>query len=399
MLVRAAKWLAGRVLRMLPETFVGRILPGQYRFDAGAVPAAVEVPTTPIRVFIAPANYAGQGWQWARALERSFADVGAKNMVARMSGDFRHPADNVVDVGYYAASKTWQRAQREAVVSGFTHVIVEAERWPFGGVLDESVTKQVRWLLQRGLRVAMVCHGSDIRLPSRHVSRYPDSPFLHGLKGIAPTLERTASRNRRVLDELGLPVFVTTPDLILDVPYATWLPSIVDTGLWQSPRVPMTRDVPVVVHAPSKTTTKGSDAIDPVMHRLEDEGLISYRRVSAVPHAQMPDVVRDADIVVEQIRMGDYSVAGIESMCAGRVVVGHVSDHTRQHVRSVTGRDVPVVEARAATLEQVVRDIVANPREFQSVARDGASFVQEVHSGPWTARVLEPFLRGSSAVT
>lgn len=394
-LIRAVKWLAGRALRVLPEALVGRMLPGEYRFDASAIPAPVTVPTAPIRLFIAPANYAGQGWQWARALERQFPDVGARNMVARMSGDFKHPADNVVDVGYYAASKTWQRQQREVVASGFTHTLVEAERWPFGAVLDETVEQQVRWLLERGLSVAMVCHGTDIRLPSRHMERYPDSLFRDALKEIAPRLERTARSNRQLLDGLGLQVFVTTPDLILDVPYATWLPSIVDPKVWRSEHTPLRRPVPVVVHAPSKGATKGSNVIDPIMRRLHDEGLISYRRVSKVPHAEMPGVIRDADIVIEQIRMGDYSVAGIESMCAGRVVVGHVSEHTREHVQSTTGWRLPVVEARAETLEKVVRDIVANPEHYQAVARDGASYVDAVHSGPLTAKILERFLRGS----
>ncbi|MEK8143212.1 hypothetical protein NKH18_16655 [Streptomyces sp. M10(2022)] len=33
-----------------------------------------------------------------------------------------------------------------------------------------------------------------------------------------------AERNRRIAEESGLPVFVTTPDLLVDLPTAIWTP-------------------------------------------------------------------------------------------------------------------------------------------------------------------------------
>ena len=391
--LRATKWIAGKVLRVVPEWLRGRVLPGEFGFDPNNTPVPVSAPAGSVRLFIAPVNYAGQGWQWARAVERHLPDVGAVNMVCRIGNDFRHPADNVVPLGFYAASTRWQRTQRDAVLHGFTHVMIEAEKQPFGAVLDESIESQARDLIDAGVSVMMLCHGSDIRLPSRHMSRYSDSPFFDTMAPLAPKLERIASRNRAVLDRLGLPVFVTTPDLILDVPYARWLPSVVDLDLWRSDTAPLDRSRPIVAHAPSKGATKGSELVDPILYKLDAEGLITYRRVSKVPFSEMPEVYRDADIVIDQVRLGDYDVVALESMAAGRVLVGHVSDHTRQHVREQTGREVPVVEGRPDQLEATIRAIVRERDEYRNTALDGIQFVSEFHDGRRSAQILETVLR------
>lgn len=392
MITRAVKWVAGKLLRLVPERILGTVLPGGFAFNPDELPPPPTVPEAKTRVLIAPVNYAGQGWLWARAVTEHVADAAAVNMVVRTSEDFAHPAHSVVPLGFYAASRRWQKRQRDAVAANFTHVIVEAEKQPFGALLDESVSGQIRWLHKRGVKVMMLCHGSDIRLPSRHIANNPDSPFLDSLAGVAPVLEKIASRNRRLLDRLGLPVLVSTPDLLLDVPYATWLPVVVDRELWRAGEPPLQRDRPVVTHAPSSSSVKGSELIDPVLRKLEDEGLLSYERVQGVPFAEMPAVYRNADIVIDQLRLGDYGVAACEAMAASRVVVGNVTPRARAIVAERTGFELPIVQSTAADLEVVLRGILADRAGYRAVAERGATFVGAIHDGTRSASVLEKFL-------
>jgi glycosyltransferase involved in cell wall biosynthesis len=85
-------------------------------------------------------------------------------------------------------------------------------------------------------------------------------------------------------------------------------------------------------------------------------------------------------------------VATLEAMAAGRVVVAHVSDHARTVIRDATGAEVPVVQARADTLEEVVRGIIADPAASRATAAAGRDFVTAFHDGRRTAAVLDPFL-------
>lgn len=379
------------VVHALPEPLVLALNPGQLRYTKAEIPVPPPAPRTPVRLYVAPANFAGQGFLWARAAER-LPGVGAVSMAFERPADFRFPVDDAVPVAVYGTSPSWQRRQR-TYVDGFTHVVIEAGRPLFGSrsdAFDEALA-----LRARGTRVALLFHGSDIRLPSRHRSATPWSPFDDW--DLAPRLEEGAARNaagvaRVHAREPAVPVLVSTPDLLLDVPDATWLPVVVDPQAWRSDVTALARDVPVVVHAPSNPVVKGSDLIAPALERLEAEGLVEYRRLTGVPAAEMPAVYADADIVLDQFRIGNYGVAACEAMAAGRLVVSHVTTQVRDHVRTMSSKDLPVVEATPETIETVLRDVVARRAHFRAVAAQGPGFVADLHDGATSARVLAPFL-------
>ena len=92
--------------------------------------------------------------------------------------------------------------------------------------------------------------------------------------------------------------------------------------------------------------------------------------------------------MLDQFSLGIYGVATCEALSTGRVVVSHVSDQVRDHVRRATGRELPVVESRAADLDRVIRGIVADRERHRSIAADGPDFVREVHDGRRSAEVL-----------
>lgn len=101
-----------------------------------------------------------------------------------------------------------------------------------------------------GVKVALLAHGSEVRDPALHRKRNPYSLFLDAPEGYEEKLAAIAERNRRIARESGLPVFVTTPDLLLDLPTAIWAPLVVDVDAWACDRPVMERERPVVLHAP-----------------------------------------------------------------------------------------------------------------------------------------------------
>ena len=172
---------------------------------------------------------------------------------------------------------------------------------------------------------------------------------------------------------------------------------MVQPDRWQTKTPPMRSAVPIVVHAPSKAIVKGSDLIDPVLTRLDAEGVIRYRRVHGVPAAGMPAIYREADIVLDQFRIGNYGVAACEVLAAGRVVVSHVSPQVRDAVLTYSGRTLPIIESRAAGLEATLRHLIFHrPEEAMAVAVSGLEFVRGLHDGGRSASVLEGWLSGGS---
>ena len=347
------------------------------------------VPEEAVRLYVGPTNYAGQGYLWCRAVEREIDGVAAVNMAAEADHGFRFPADDAVPIATYLMSHRWQQ-EREAYVRRFTHVVFEAERPLFGRLHGGDAFAEARMLRDAGLRVAMMCHGTDVRLPSRHRQESPWSPFHDDPR--FEVLEDAARRNLAGLAALGAPVFVSTPDLLDDVPSATWCPVVVDASRWRTDAAVLERERLRVVHVPSSSGVKGTALISPVLERLASEGVVDYEHVQGVPAAEMPALYAGADVVLDQFRLGSYGAAACEAMAAGRVVVGHVTGPVRERVRDATGRELPIVEATPDTLRDTLLDIAARRDTYRAEAAAGPDFVASVHDGVHSAATMRAFL-------
>lgn len=394
-LVRA---LVLRLTLLLPDRISARLIAAQFRYDPALIPAPVAAPRTPIRLLIAPANYAAQGYAWARAAER-LDGVGAVNMEVRASTGYGFPADYALPVSAFRFAYHWSRRHRRAVGREFTHVLFEADKPLLGRVSGFDVVREATALRAAGLRVAFVSHGSDLRLPSRHAAVDPWSPFGDPDDPWVQRLEARALATAAVYDRVGAPVFVATPELLLDRPEATWLPNVVDPDRWAAAEPPLSGGRPRVLHAPTLGPIKGTALIEPVAQRLDAEGVIEYVPRTGVPSAEMPALYRSIDVVLEQFRLGIYSTTAVEAMAAGRLVIGYLREQVRDHVRGVSGREVPVVQATPDTLEEVLRDVAARPAHYRELAAEGPAFVRALHDGTYSARVLETFLSSPDGAT
>ncbi|KAA9152727.1 glycosyltransferase family 4 protein [Microbacterium lushaniae] len=375
----------------MPDPIAERVLP--FKRAAFREAGVTSVADAPCRLFLGPVNSAGQAHAWARVAE-SLPGVAAANFMYRNAGDvFRYPADHAVATSYFVTNRRWQRAQRRAVSSRFTHVLIESGREILGS--GRSATEDAAFLAARGVTVGLLWHGSDIRTPSVHAATEPDSPFRRGDYVDQERLEQIARANHTLIRDSGLPCFVSTPDLLGFVPDAVWLPVVVEPARWASSAVrpPLTGTRrPVVVHAPSRAGLKGTALIQDAVRRLDAEGVIEYRELAGLPAARMPEAYGQADIVLDQFSLGMYGVAACEALAGGRLVISHVSDEVRGFVRRTTGLEPPIMQSRAADLEETLRHVVSEPDAALALAATGPGFVAAVHSGRLSAAALATFL-------
>ena len=340
-------------------------------------------------LLIGPLNVAGQGYRWSEAVRSQLAleadsFAGTGRATRRMDGPSHYRAFH-----HRVRPRALRRARIASLIHGRTHLLSES-MWPlFRDPRTETVVDELDFYGSRGVAVGVIFHGSEVRSPSRHLERVPGSFYHLWSEERRKEMESRSVRLTRSLSGAGLSAFVSTPDLLLDVPSAEWLPLVVDVNLWRGGRVAMTGARPVVVHCPSRylPPIKGTALIDPILQKLDRENLIEYRKVGSVAHNDMPVLVRQADIVVEQILAGSYGVTAVEGMAASRLVVGYVGEDVRQLFL-----DVPIVDASAATFEATMRQIVEDRERYAERARLGREYVDRVHSGRFSARVLGRFM-------
>jgi len=394
---RSPEWIRRRIYGIAAgQGLLGRLADlvryGSSNEEAPQLPAPGDAA---VRLLIGPANFAGQGYQWARAVERSFPEVTAVSMLGLGVNAFQPDVDLTVPVAINQRSTSWHTAF-ETYLGQQTHVIWEAGRPLLGRRYRGDIAREISQLAEQGVQGALLFHGSDIRPPSRHAAQSPWSPFRDASPAVN-VLEAMAARNAALVAETEVPVFVSTPDLLQWVPTATWCPVVVDSAQWRAAAAKAAaRRVlggpPVVAHAPSRKWLKGTDLIEPMLRRLDEEGVIEYRQIVDVPHASMPDFYANADIVLDQFVLGIYGVAACEAMASGRLVMSHVVDAARAQVLDRTGLELPIHEATIESLETELRRAAAEPEAFEGPRMAGPEFVDAVHDGRRSAAALAPFL-------
>ncbi|MEW1545615.1 glycosyltransferase family 4 protein [Streptomyces tsukubensis] len=374
----------------------GAVWNAEERRVAGPKAAVVEqldrdwrpLSATPIKLGLAPANFAGQLAAYATAITKERDDISAevvKHRAANQKHDY--PADVYIDlVALRNLDVRLELVQR--TVRRYTHLIADAFRPVFGGLNGNSIEGDLAALRHHGIKVALLAHGSEVRNPEMHRERNPYSLFLDAPDGYEEELTRLATQNRRIAETADLPVFVTTPDLLLDLPMATWTPLVVDVKAWASDRPVMERKRPKVLHAPSARWSKGTDRILPLLEDLDSRGIIEFQLAEGVSWSTVRSMMMDADIVIDQFAIGTYGTFACEGMAAGRPVIAYLD----QESLDACGVVPPIVNATPQTLGAELERLLDDREATAQIGRDSAAFAREYHDGRATVAALSSFL-------
>ncbi|MEU4567481.1 glycosyltransferase [Micromonospora sp. NPDC023956] len=342
---------------------------------------------TRVRLGLGPANYAGQAAAFAQAICQSNPDVSAEVVMRKGPTTFVFPADVYLDLSRIN-EVDFQVEQVQRIVGRYSHLVVDAFLPVFGYLNGDNIEGDLPALRRANIKVALLAHGSEIRHPGRHLERHEFSLFRDAPEGVAERLTKRAERNRRVAEESGLPLFVTTPDLLEDLPTATWAPQVVDVASWASDHPVMERPRPVVLHAPSARWTKGTDRILPTLQELHDKRAIELKLIEGVPWEEMRELVRSADLVLDQFATGAYGTFAVEAMAAGRPVVAFLNE--AMHARF--GAHPPIVNATPGSLRKAIESLLDDRERAVRIGAASVEYARDVHDGRRTASVFEDFL-------
>lgn len=332
---------------------------------------------------IGPANMAGQAWAWAKALEAAVPQARTEVTTVDRGSPLIFPTDVLVSAEQYAKDPYWASDFEADALNRWTHALLEAGRPLFGLRNGRDFSGDAEVLRAVGIDVAVLLHGSEIRDPALNARRTPWSPYTDPQEELTAKLQENRDILIGLLDEFDGPVFVSTPDLLLDYPRARLLPVVVDVDRWASDRVVMERAVPRVIHAASRAAIKGTAVLETALAPLIEEGRIDYRRLEGVPPEQMPAELGATDIYLDQFALGGYGVAACEAMAAGAVVVGHVVSDVRDLCPGL-----PIVEADPTTVAQVITDLCNDRDRARDLSAAGVEYVRANHDGRRSAQIL-----------
>ena len=342
---------------------------------------------SPRRLVIGMLNTAGQAREWASAVRHNTPSAAESWGIKRPEESaISFAADRTYTLVNGAADQAWKDLLQAPTKP--THLIIKSGkpiviRGTFRRMLFQALTAR-----RHGIRPALLFHGSDIRVPSMHAATHPGSPFHESLDGLTAKLEAKTQTMRRWLRVWPFPIFISTVDLKRFVPRGRWLPIVPDAS-WFTPMLAISTDRPRprVLHLPSRRELFQSEQVDQICTRLHDEGLIEYRSVTGVPPAEVRTLVEWADAVVDKIGLGGTGVMGAEVMASGRLLIGDVDQIVRDELP-----DLPLIQGSIRTLDQVIRDLVADRSTWAARAAAGEAFARKYHDGRYSAEVLAKWM-------
>lgn len=229
-----------------------------------------------------------------------------------------------------------------------------------------------------GKRVCFHFRGSEVRKASvfRAANRFhyvDDDPERLFKKFKEPAQESYISYISALSDR----VFVTDPELQGYVPGSIVVPRLVQIPETIEAR-PLRGEYPVVLHAPSRRGVKGTGAVLAAVERLKSEGhAFEFRLIEGRSNAETLSAIADADIVVDQLRIGWYGVLAVEGFALGRTVISYIRPDL---ATALNARPMPCANADPETITDVLREQIVNRGLREGSARVGQEWFQKTHS-------------------
>ena len=335
---------------------------------------------TELRVLHAPSNIAGIAGLLARAQrDLGYRATSVEYISRRLAFE--------TDASLHLEARRGPLA-KGAAVGGYALGALRAYdvfHFYFGNTLFPWPWPDLPVLRALGKRVIFHFCGCEVRSRAGNLAKY-------AISGCHECVSQVCRGKRRPPLHWADAVFVSTPDLLEDVPGATLLPGPIDLHRWPArpPRsTPPTPADPLrILHAPTDREIKGTAYVLGAVEQLKAAGYpVALQVLEGIPAAEVPAFVATADIVVDQVLIGAYGTFSVEAMAVGRPVVCRIREDLRPHYAP----DLPMVSADPATIYPVLERLVRDTQERERLGAAGPGYVARVHEMHRVAAAVLPY--------
>jgi glycosyltransferase involved in cell wall biosynthesis len=150
---------------------------------------------------------------------------------------------------------------------------------------------------------------------------------------------------------------------------------------------------PLVVHGPTAPIAKGTAAVLKAVETLREKYTFEFRLVQGVTRQESLEIMRQADIFVDQFVLGDRGMASLEAMAWGKPVVGYLKP-------SLAARyppDLPLVNATQDTLADVLAALLSSGQRRHELGQQGRAYIEKycdaVNVAPQLAALYQGVIR------
>lgn len=249
-----------------------------------------------------------------------------------------------------------------------------------------------------GKRVVFHYHGCDVRDRYHMWATHARAACTECAPFCNPPRQKAilASAERWVDAEL-----VSTPDLLESATRATHFPVAADLSLY--PVAPPSGPPRLVLHAPTNRLIKGTRHVERAYEGVRKyfPG-VEFLTVEGKPWSELMELIKLADVVVDQVFMGWYGMVAVEAMAMGKPVLCYIRPDFEPRLR-----ECPIVRCTKEDLEDRLAERLADSEGGRDLGAAGRAYVEREHDHVALARRLvemyeaigdAPVNRGEAAV-
>jgi glycosyltransferase involved in cell wall biosynthesis len=134
--------------------------------------------------------------------------------------------------------------------------------------------------------------------------------------------------------------------------------------------------LPLILHAPTNPDFKGTAYIEKAIDQLSSTHRFEYKRIEKMSHAQVVNLYKKADLIIDQVRCGSHGLLSVESMALGKPVIAFI----RPDLADKFPPDLPIINGNPDNVKAKIKMLLENPPLRNSLGVKGRKYVEKYHA-------------------
>lgn len=275
----------------------------------------------------------------------------------------------------------------------------------FGGTFFDwyGVLDNLELPFLKDKKICVTYNGCDARQKFKVIEREEICccKYADCYDGVCHSIKQDRIKERRIkkFESVGAKFFSLNPDLMHFLPSDTvFLPYSISS--WDKidviDNVSSSKTIKIA-HAPTDRVVKGTDAVIRAVEHLKQKGeKVELMLIEKMSNDEALKKYREADIVIDQLRIGWYGAFAVEVMKMGKPVIAYINERDLKYVPAEMAKECKesVINANEYNIEDVL-SLYINDRKELNKRRDAQlEYVNKWHNPVYVASITKRVYEG-----